>query len=163
MGARLTLVGKARDIQKTDRGISFTIVTGPATSHPPRGLNLYGPVQYRVECSPRQWRRARHRVDDPSDLIVEGYLEPHRDPESAQLYVAVIATTVQSTLAQDHRKLQQLTEVLDEARDEYRRARQGGCDRSVLEEKAAAFVKANEGVQHFLQAHPDLLEDRLES
>ena len=60
-------------------------------------------------------------------------------------------------------KLQQLIEVLDETRDEYRRARQGGCDRSVLEEKAAAFVKANESVQRFLQTHPDLAEDRLES
>ena len=163
MGARLTLIGKARDVQKTDRAISFTIVTGPATSHPPRGLKLFGPVRYQVQCTSRQWRRARHHGDDRSDLIVEGYLEPRRDPESAQLYVAVVAMSVQSILAQNNRKLQQLIEVLDETRDEYRRARQGGCDRSVLEEKAAAFVKANESVQRFLQAHPDLLEDRLES
>lgn len=163
MGAKLTLIGQARNVQKTDHTVSFTVIAGPTVSHPPRGLKLFGPVRYQVQCTARQWRRARCHAEDQSDLIIEGYLEPCRDPELGRLYVALVAISVQSTLAQNRRKLQQLTEVLDEARDEYQRARQGGCDRSVLEEKAAAFVKADQSVQHFLQAHAELLEDRSRS
>ena len=36
MGAKIVLTGQARDIQKSDQAISFTIVTGPATGRPPR-------------------------------------------------------------------------------------------------------------------------------
>jgi len=162
MGAKITVAGQARDVHRTDNAVSFYIVTGPPTRHPPRGLKLFGPVRYVIECTTRQWRRARHNPNDQSDLIVEGYLEPRRDLETGQLYVAVVATSIQSTLVQNHRKLNQLTEVLEEARKEYKRAREGNCSLDVLEQKAAAFVKANDSVQSFLQKHPELLKPSAE-
>ena len=84
MGAKITLTGQAKDIQKLERSVSFYILSGPATQHPPRGLKLFGQTRYHVECTLRQWRRARFDSADSSDLVVEGYLEPRRDPETGQ-------------------------------------------------------------------------------
>lgn len=156
MGAKITLTGQAKDIQKQERSVSFYIVTGPATKHPPRGLKLFGQTRYHVECSLRQWRRARCDPDDTSDLIVEGYLEPRRDPETGQLYISVVAMAVQSVLVQNARKLEQLQEVLQTTREDFKRAKAAEADREILEERAAAFVKANESVQRFLEQHPEL-------
>jgi hypothetical protein len=156
MGAKIVLSGEAKDVQKREGGVSFTIVTGPAARHPPRGLKLFGPTRYQVQCTVRQWRRARHDPDDRSDLVVEGYLEPRRDPDSAQLYVAVVAMSVQSTLAQNCRKLQQLEDVLEQARQDFQQAREAGVSHRELEEKAFALVKADESVAKFLQCHPEL-------
>jgi hypothetical protein len=160
MGAKITLTGQAKDIQKLERSVSFYIVTGPATRHPPRGLKLFGQTRYHVECSQRQWRRARCDADDSSDLVVEGYLEPRRDPETGHLYIAVVAMSVQSTLAQNARKLQQLEDVLKEARETFRQAREAGASQETLEAKAAAFVKANDSVQNFVEKHPELAHRR---
>jgi hypothetical protein len=156
MGAKITLTGQAKDIQKGERSVSFLIVTGPATQHPPRGLKLFGSTRYHVECTLRQWRRARHDPNDDSDLIVEGYQEPRRDPETGKLYIAVVAMAVQSTLTQNARKLEQLQAVLQETREAFKQAKEMGASKDRLEEKAAAFVKANESVQSFLAKHPEL-------
>ena len=160
MGAKITLTGQAKGIQKLERSVSFYIVTGPATQHPPRGLKLFGQTRYHVECTQRQWRRARCDANDSSDLVVEGYVEPRRDQETGQLYVAVVAMSVQSTLAQNARKLQQLEDVLKEAREAFRQARETGAPQETLEAKAAAFVKANESVQSFVEKHPELAHRR---
>jgi hypothetical protein len=156
MGAKITLSGRARHIQKQERSVCLTIVTGPATQHPPRGLKLFGQTRYLVECTVRQWRKARLDPSDESDLIVEGYLEPRRDPTTGQLYVAVIATAMHSKLNQAARELKQLQELLEEARKAYRRARDEELDHARLEERAAAFVQANKDVQGFLAGHPEL-------
>jgi hypothetical protein len=160
MGAKITLTGQAKDIEKQERSVSFYILTGPATQHPPRGLKLFGQTRYAVECTLRQWRRARLDPEDNSDLVIEGYQEPRRDPETGHLYIAVVAMSVQSTMTQDARKLTQLEEVLDQARDAFCQAKDSGTPRGELEEKAAAFVKANESVQSFLQQHPELVDRR---
>jgi hypothetical protein len=156
MGAKITLTGQARDVQKQERGISFYIVAGPATRHPPRGLKLFGPTRYHVECTSRQWSRARADPTDDSDLIVEGYLEPRRDPETGQLYVAVVATAMKSMLSHNAHKLEQLQDALEQAREAFVRAKSAEVDRETLEEKAAAFVRANSSVQDFVQTHPEL-------
>jgi hypothetical protein len=156
MGAKITLTGQAKDIQKHERSVSFYILTGPATQHPPRGLKLFGQTRYHVECTTRQWRRARLDPGDSSDLIVEGYLEPRRDPESGHLYVAVVAMSVQSTITQNARKLEQLRDVLEQTRDAFRQAKDAGTPREALEAKAEAFVKANDSVREFLAKHPEL-------
>jgi len=156
MGAKVVLAGQPREIQKQDRVVSFTIVTGPATRHPPRGLKLFGPTRYRVECTDRQWSRARHDPSDDSDLIVEGYLQPQREPETGSLYVAVIATAMQSMMVQSTRKLQQLEQALEAAREAFKQGREADIPRAELEKKAAAFVKADESVQQFLEKHPAL-------
>jgi hypothetical protein len=156
MGAKIVLTGQARDIQKGEQAISFTVVTGPATRRPPRGLRLFEPVHYRIECTARQWQRAHEDPNDQSDLLVEGYIEPRRDPETGQVYVAVVATVLQSMAVQNRAKLQQLEQVLQDARSAYQQARESGMSRAELEARAAAFVQANAGRNEFLELHPDL-------
>ena len=154
MGAKITITGQAKNVQKQERSVSFRVVTGPATQHPPRGLKLFGQTRYHVECTLRQWRRARHDPNDNSDLVVEGYLEPRREPETGKLYIAVVAMSVQSILTQSARKLEQLQQSLRETREAFKRAKDSGASKDVLEEKASAFVRANESVQEFLAKHP---------
>ena len=160
MGCKITLTGQAKDIQKLERSVSFYILTGPATNHPPRGLKLFGQTRYAVECTLRQWRRARFDAADDSDLVVEGYQEPRRDPETGHLYIAVVAMSVQSTMSQSMRKLGQLEEVLEQTREAFSQAKSSSAPLQELEEKAAAFVKANEGVTSFLEKHPELADRR---
>lgn len=156
MGAKIMLSGQAKEIRKQERTVSFYIVTGPATKHPPRGLKLFGQTRYHIECTERQWRRAQQNPEDRSDLMVEGYLEPRRDGETGRLYIAVVAMSVQSMLVQHMRKLEQLQQVLKDTREAFKRAREGDAPQGVLEERAAAFVRANESVEKFLEKHPGL-------
>ncbi|MBC8444929.1 MAG: hypothetical protein H8D77_02280 [Chloroflexi bacterium] len=160
MGAEIVLTGQAKDIQKHDRSITCHIIAGPAAKQPPRGLKLFGQTLYQVECTIRQWRRARQHANDHSDLTVEGYLEPRRDSETGRLYIAVIATSVQSALLQNVCKLEQLEQVLQEARDAFVCAREQGVDQRLLEEKAARFVEASECVGQFLERHPELIPEK---
>jgi hypothetical protein len=156
MGAKIMLSGRARHIQKQERSVCFVIVTGPAARQPPRGLKLFGQTRYVVECTIRQWRKAHLDPGDETDLIVEGYVEPRRDPTTGGLYVAVVATAVQSKLCRNACRLDELKERLEACRDAYKHARDEDVDHAMLEECAAAFVQANEMVQEFLAAHPEL-------
>ena len=156
MGAKITLIGQAKHIQKQERSVSFRIIAGPTTQHPPRGLKLFGQTRYHVECTLRQWRRARHDPDDNSDLVVEGYLEPRREPETGKLYIAVVAISVQSIRTQNAHELEQLRQVLQETREAFKQAKESGVPQDALEEKANAFVCANKNVQEFLAKHPEL-------
>jgi hypothetical protein len=156
MGAKIVLSGQTTEIEKTTDYVSFTIHTGPATRRPPRGLELYESTRYRVTCTTSLWDRAHKVPDDPSDMLVEGYLEPRRDPESGELYVAVVATAIQSTLPHNRRRLEKLQQTLDEAREDFRRASEQGASKKVTQARAAAFVKANDRVKRFLERHPEL-------
>jgi hypothetical protein len=156
MGAKIVLSGQTVEIERTTETVSFTIETGPATRRPPRGLDLYDPIRYRVTCTTELWDRAHQVPDDPSDMLVEGYVEPRRDEESGELYVAVVATAMQSTLPHNRRRLEQLQQALDEARESFRRASQEGGSKQVAQAAAAAFVKANDRVKRFLERHPEL-------
>lgn len=156
MGAKIVLSGQTVEIEKTTDHVSFTILTGPATRRPPRGLDLYGRTRYHVTCTTQLWDRAHQVPDDPSDMLVEGYLEPRRDPESDELYVAVVATAMQSTLPHNQRRLEQLQQALDDAREAFRRASQEGSSKQTQQSLAAAFVKANDRVKRFLERHPEL-------
>jgi hypothetical protein len=156
MGAKIVLSGQTVEIERTTETVSFTIVTGPATRRAPRGLDLLGSTRYRVTCTTQLWERAHAIPDDPSDMLVEGYLEPRRDPESDELYVAVVATAMQSTLPHNQRRLEQLQSALDEAKEAFRRASQKSGSKQDAQAKAAAFVKANDRVKRFLERHPEL-------
>ena len=140
MGAKIVLSGQTVEIERTTETVSFTIVTGPATRRPPRGLDLFGNTRYRVTCATQLWERAQAIPDDPSDMLVEGYLEPRRDPEGDELYIAVIATAMQSTLPHNQRRLEQLQAALDEAREAFRIASQEGGSKQDAQANAAAFV-----------------------
>jgi len=163
MGAKIVLSGQTVEIEKTADYVSFTIQTGPATRRPPRGLDLYGSTRYRVTCTARLWDQAHQLPDDPSDMLVEGYLEPRRDPESDQLYVAVVATAMQSTFPHNKRRLEKLREELDEAREAFRIASGQGASKQVSQARAAAFVKANDRVKRFLDRHPELAPPQKEA
>jgi hypothetical protein len=156
MGAKITLSGRARNVEKGERSVTFTIITGPATGHPPRGLKLFGPTKYRVECTLRQWGRARHDPDDSSPLIVEGYLEAQRDAKTGEPCIAVVATSVESLRKHNAHQLEQLCEALEAAREAFRCARQEGAPPELLEAKAAAFVEANQAFQELLAKYPEL-------
>jgi hypothetical protein len=156
MGAKIKLSGRARNVEKGERSVTFTIITGPATRHPPRGLKLFGPTKYRVECTLRQWGRARHGPDDSSNLIVEGYVEPQRDGQTGELCIFVVATALQSTRKYNAEKLEQLCQALDEAREAFRCAREADAPPELLKAKAAAFVEANQAFQELLLKYPEL-------
>lgn len=155
MGAKVILTGQAQEVQIQDQVVLLIMVTGPSIQQPPRGLALFEPVRYQVECTLRQWRRARYDDQDRTDLVVEGYQEPRRD-ETGKLYIAVVAQSIQSLLAQNAHKLEQLQEALEQARESFKQAREAGALRPVLEEKAAALVKANENLEAFRVRHSEL-------
>ena len=157
MGAKIVLSGQATEIERTTETVTFTIQTGPATRRAPRGLDLYGRTRYRVTCTARLWGQAHPIPDDPSDLLVEGYQEPRRDPERDELYVAVIATAMQSTRPHNEQRLAQLQADLEQAKEDFRRVSQEGGAKKAQQAKAAAFVKANDRMKRFLQRHPELV------
>lgn len=156
MGAKIKLSGRARNVEKGERSVAFTIVTGPATRHPPRGLKLFGPVKYRIECTLRQWGRARHGPDDSSNLIVEGYVEPQRDGQTGELCISIVATSLQSTRKYNAEKLERLCRALEEAREAFRCAREADAPPELLKAKAAAFVEANQAFEELLSKYPEL-------
>ncbi len=121
MTAKITLIGQPQHIQTKNGVVSFTIVTGPASTTAPKGLTLFKAVTYRVECSERQYNRGRADAHDKSDLILEGYLEPRVD-EAGKPYVAVVALSVISKQVQGARKLEQLRDETLKAEEAYERA-----------------------------------------
>jgi hypothetical protein len=159
MGAKIVLSGEAKDIQKTEDVVSFHVITGPATRTPPPGLELYGPTRYHVQCTAHQWGEARQDPGDQSALLIEGYLEPRRDEGTGQLYVAVAATTLQSTLVHSRQRLERLEAALQQAREAFSAAHETGAPQAELEEKAQAFVKANAKIQKLLERHPELASE----
>jgi len=156
MGAKITLIGAAQDVQRRNNLVSFRMVTGPTADSPPKGLKLFGQVTYRVQCTQRQWNRARTSDDDSSDLIVEGYCQPQQDPATGKLHIAVVALSLRSTRKQNEQKLQQLADELESAKGAYQEAKTGGATRRELETLAERLVKAHESVENFLERHPDL-------
>jgi len=155
MGAKITLTGAAKAIQRQDNIISFRLVTGPATKNPPKGLKLFGQVTFHVQCTRRQWNRARVGPDDNSELIVEGYCEPRQDPDTGKLYVAVVAMSLRSMRKQNEQKLAQLAQELEKEKSAFQEARASGAMRKELEPLAERLVKAHESVERFLERHPE--------
>ncbi len=118
MGAKLTLIGPAQKIQVGKKLVAFQIISGPAVNNPPKGLPLYGQVRYEVQCSLRQWNKARAGDDDASDMTVEGYLKP-KVADNGRPFVAVVAMSVVSRLTVNKRKQKQLYDAMCQAEDAY--------------------------------------------
>ena len=157
MGAKIVLSGEAQNIQQEGDVVTFSIQTGPATRRAPPGLELYGSSQYVIACTAAQWERAyqnEHRA-----VIVEGYLEPRQDEESGALYVAVVATVLQSALAHSRQRLKRMEQALGQARMAFKEARDAGASQQELETKASALVQANQKLTRFLERHPDLARE----
>ncbi len=156
MGAKITLTGTVKGVQRQNNIVSFRLITGPSTKNPPKGLQLFGQVTYHVQCTQRQWNRARADGDDTSDLIVEGYCEPQQDPATGKLYIAVVAMSLRSMRKQNEQKLEQLADELDKAKAAYQEAKDGGTGRQELKSIAERLVRAHESVERFLERHPEL-------
>ena len=150
------LTGPAKGIQHHTKGnkVSFTIVTGPATKNAPKGLKLFGQVRYQVECTARQWNRARFSDDDDSDLVIEGFQEPRE--QEGKAYIAVVAMGVSSFRVQKERKLKQLMDGLEKAKVEYAEAKEMGAPEGELKELAGRLVGASDGISRFREKNPGL-------
>ena len=156
MGAKIALTGVAKGLQREENIVSFQLVTGPATKSAPRGLVLFDQVTYHVQCTMRQWNRARTSSDDNSELIIEGYCEPRQDPATGKLFIAVVAMSLRSMRKHNEQKLSLLCDDLEGAKAAYQEAKTGGTSRQELEVLADQLVKAHESVERFLERHPEL-------
>jgi hypothetical protein len=156
MTAKITLIGPPQGLRIEKDIATFKLITGPASSTAPKGLPIFKATTYLVQCSQKQYRKARANEQDKSELIIEGYQEPRLD-EQGKLYVAVVAVSVISKQAQAERKLAQIRDEVVKAEEAYEAA----CDRHGLESAQAKAalelmekVKAN--LVKFLGSHPEL-------
>jgi hypothetical protein len=159
MGAKLTLTGPAQKIQEGNTIVKFQIISGPAVKNPPKGLPLYGQVRYEVQCSARQWRKARVHDQDDSDLIVEGYIKPKVD-DKGRPFVALVAMSVMSQMTVSKRKQQQLYDAMCQAEDAYielfDRAEADPAAKARLEAASERLEQAKAGYLRFMERHPEL-------
>lgn len=80
---------------------SFKLHTGPASNMAPKGLQLFKASTYLIQRSERQFGRGHADARDKSELILEGYQEPHVD-EKGQPYIALVTLSV---ISADRRRI----------------------------------------------------------
>lgn len=73
MSVRLILTGRAKNIQRKGKVVTFTLTTEP-TVDPPGGLERFGMVTYHVQCTKSQWDKPF--ISKRAVLVVEGFCEP---------------------------------------------------------------------------------------
>ena len=112
------MIGQPQNLHVEKDIATFKIVTGPASNSAPKGLDLFKPVTYLVQCSQRQLNRGRAGTEDHSELIIEGYLEPRLGPDG-KLFIAVVGLSVASKQQQNERKLTQLRDEVTKAEEIY--------------------------------------------
>jgi hypothetical protein len=159
MGSKLTLTGPARKLQVGNSLVTFEIVSGPSVKNPPKGLPLYGQVRYEVQCSRRQWNKARASDDDDSDLTVEGYLKP-KVADNGRPFVSVVAMSVVSRLMVNKRKQKQLYDAMCKAEDAYieafDRAEADPAAKPALNAASDRLEQAKASYLRFMDKHPEL-------
>ena len=155
MSAKITLTGHPEDLQVKNGVVTFRIVTGPASKTAPKGLPLFKAVPYSVQCSERQYNQGLAHANDHSALIIEGYLEPCLD-ERGKPYIAVVATSVVSQLAQNEKKLQQLRDQFAQAEEAYdATCASYGEDSPQAQAAQTQWAALKEGLLKFLDKHPE--------
>lgn len=156
MSAKITLVGCPEALQISQGIVSFRIVTGPASNTAPKGLPLFKATTYTVQCNERQYNRGRTHADDKSDLIIEGYLEPRLDGDGKPI-IAVVATTLNSILAQNEKKLEQLRDQFVQTENIYETACATHGENSPHASMALEQWEATKAsLLKFLEKHPEL-------
>lgn len=138
MSAKISLVGQPQNLSIEHDLVTFKMVAGPTASNAPKGMTLFKPVTYVVQCNQRQFNRGRAGEADHSELIIEGYQEPRLAPDG-KLYIVVVALAVTSQLLQRDRKLIQLREEVTKAEEAYAEA----CDTFGLNAPPAQAALAN--------------------
>lgn len=121
MSAKINLVGQPQGVHVEKDIVTFKVTTGPASNTAPKGLPMFKAVTYVVQCTQKQFKKARASEQDKSDLIIEGYQEPRLD-EKGKLYIAVVATSVLSKQTQTDRKLTQIRDEVVKAEEAYEAA-----------------------------------------
>lgn len=155
MSAKIILIGHPEALRLANGSVTFRIVTGPPTNTAPKGLPLFKAATYLVQCTERQYNRGRAHPQDTSALVLEGYLEPRVDEHGAP-YIAVIATSVVSLLAQNERKLQQLRAQFVQAETAYEAAcATHGEDSPQAQTAHQHWEAAKESLLRFLEKHPE--------
>jgi hypothetical protein len=156
MSAKVNLSGQPQGIQIGSDIVTFKIVTGPASSTAPKGLPMFKAVTYVVQCSAKQFRKARANENDKTDLIMEGYQEPRLDANN-KLYIALVATSIMSKQSQSERKLEQIREEVIKAEEAYDAAcNQAGQDSPHARAALELLEKVKANLLQFLRSHPEL-------
>jgi hypothetical protein len=156
MSAKISLIGQPQELHSKGNIVTFKIVTGPASSSAPKGLVLFKPSTYVVQCTERQLKRAHADESDNSELIIEGYLEPRLDG-NGKAYIAVVGTSITSKRTQTERKLEQIRTEAIKAEEAYGAT----CDQYGEESPQASqalelFEKVKGNLVKYLAAHPEL-------
>jgi hypothetical protein len=156
MSVKVNLTGQPQGLRIEKDIATFKIVAGPASSTAPKGLPMFRAVTYVVQCSQKQYKKARASEQDKSELIIEGYQEPRVD-ESGKPYIAVVATSVLSKQTQNERKLTQIRDEVVKAEEAYEAA----CDQfGQASQPARAALELLEKVKanllKFMSNHPEL-------
>ncbi|MBN1890868.1 MAG: hypothetical protein JW850_22930 [Thermoflexales bacterium] len=156
MSAKINLIGQPQELRVKDNIVTFKIVAGPASNSAPKGLPMFKPSTYVVQCTERQFKRARVDESDDSELVIEGYLEPRLDG-NGKACIAVVGTSITSKRAQTERKLEQIRAEAIKAEEAYEAA----CDQYGEESpqaKAALdlFEKVKSNLVKYLSSHPEI-------
>ncbi len=155
MSAKIILVGHPESLTIAQGIVTFRLFTGPASATAPKGLPLFKAAPYVIQCTERQYNRGRAHPNDHSDLVLEGYLEPRVD-ENGKPYVAVIATSVFSLLAQNERKLQQLRDQFVQAEAAHEAASEAhGEDSPQAQAALQQWEAAKSSFLRYLEKHPE--------
>ncbi len=156
MSAKIQLIGQPQALHIEKEAITFRLITGPASSTAPKGLPMFKASTYMVQCSQKQYKRARASEQDKSELIIEGYQEPRVD-ENGKLYIAVVATAILSKQTQDERKLGQIREEAIKTEEAYEAAcTQFGDESQQARAALELFEKTKANLIKFMSSHPEL-------
>jgi hypothetical protein len=156
MSAKVNIIGQPQGLRIEHDIATFKIITGPASSTAPKGLPMFRATTYIVQCSQKQYRKARANEQDKSELIIEGYQEPRTD-ESGKLYIAVVATSVLSKQSQTERKLVQIRDEVVKAEEAYEVAcDQFGQDTPQAQSALGLLEKVKANLVKYMSNHPEL-------
>ncbi len=156
MSAKVNLVGHPQGLHIEKDIVTFKIITGPASNTAPKGLPLFKATTYIVQCTQKQYQKARAGAQDQSELIIEGYQEPRLD-SNGKPYIAVVATSVLSRQTQNARKLTQIRDEVIKAEEAYDTAcAQFGQDSPQAQTTLALLEKVKANLLKFLNNHPEL-------
>ncbi len=155
MSAKVNIIGQPQGLRIEKDIATFKIITGPASSTAPKGLPMFKAATYLVQCSQKQYRKARASEQDKSELIIEGYQEPRVD-EGGKLYIAIVATSVLSKQSQTERKLVQIRDEVVKAEEAYEAAcNQFGQDTPQAQSALELLEKVKANLVKFMSNHPE--------
>jgi hypothetical protein len=151
MGSKIILIGRlVGRITRTSRVIAFKMIESPAQASVPKELPKPCPSVYVVYCTRKQWKKTEYRSGD--ELVIEGN-PAARVTGDGEVYIEVATLKITTKRKEAGLKLRQLNAHRDECLAALEEAQQTG---NGVEEAEAALAKAEERLDRFRQAHPEL-------